>query len=224
MFPAVSARKPGKRAEERPPSPRNCTGMEHLPAEPTPVPVRTVGMAASAGGLAVLRRILAALPPSFPGAILVVMHLDPRHPSLLPEILAARTQLRVTVATEGAELLPGTVYVGPPGFHLTVGDDHHIRLTLEPLVHYARPSADVLFGSLARVYAGEAIGVVCSGSGKDGADGLRAIHDQGGATIVQDPKTSEFAGMPNEAVRRGSARYILPQEEIAACLDRLAAA
>jgi two-component system chemotaxis response regulator CheB len=199
----------------------NSTGMQHESRNRRSETSRVVGLAASAGGLAALSRILGELPETFPCPILLVMHLDPHHRSLLAEVLAGRTQLRVVLAEAGAALEAGTVFVAVPGHHLEVGADRRISLTSTPRVHFARPAADVLFHSLARVFGAAAVGVVCTGGGRDGADGLRAILDRGGTTVAQDEATSEAFGMPGEAIRTGAAELVLPLEAIAPFLNRL---
>jgi len=158
--------------------------------------------------------ILSTLPRAFPYPLLLVLHLLPTTRSLLPDILARRTELAVHEAHEGDLLQPGTVYVAPPNWHLTVAPSHCVHLTQEPLIHFVRPSADVLFASIAEVYGAAGVGILCSGTGKDGAAGLRLLRDHGGLTLVQDQATCEHFGMPGEAICRGAAREVLPLGEI----------
>ena len=108
-----------------------------------------VALAASAGGLNAVSRILAELPSGFPAGIVVIQHLDPRHRSLMADILAKRTQLKVKEAEEGETVLPGAVLIAPPNRHLLVNADGTISLTQTELVHFLRPSADLLFESVA---------------------------------------------------------------------------
>src|SRR5437870_11820763 len=108
-----------------------------------------VALAASAGGLNALSHVLAALPANFPAAIVVVQHLDPRHRSLMADILSRRTAAPVKEAEEGERVQPGCVYVAPPNRHLLVNQDHTLSLTQTQLVHFVRPSADLLFESTA---------------------------------------------------------------------------
>jgi two-component system, chemotaxis family, protein-glutamate methylesterase/glutaminase len=180
-----------------------------------------VALASSAGGLQALNSVLADLPGSFPAAILVVQHLDPRHRSLMADLLARRTDLKVLQAQEGDRIKPGTVMIAPPDRHMLASEEHTISLTRSALVHYVRPSADLLFESVAGTYRERAVAVVLTGTGSDGAQGVRAIKSTGGTVIVQDPKTAAFNGMPDSAVRTGVVDFVLPLEEIASGLVRL---
>jgi two-component system chemotaxis response regulator CheB len=180
-----------------------------------------IALAASAGGLAALSHILAALPADFPAAMVIVQHLDPRHRSLMADILSRRTRLQVKQAEEGDRLYPATVYIAPPNRHLLVNPDGSLSLTQSELVHFVRPSADLLFESVAASYKDRAIAVVLTGTGSDGAMGVRAIKKMGGTVIAQDEQTSEFFGMPSAAIQSGSVDFILPLDEIAAALVTL---
>ncbi|HEX2277253.1 MAG TPA: chemotaxis protein CheB [Candidatus Tectomicrobia bacterium] len=178
-------------------------------------------LAASAGGLTALSRVLSALPSDFPAAVVVVQHLDPRHRSLMADILSRRTSLRVKQAEEGDLLTPATVYIAPPNRHLLVNPDGTLSLSQSELVHFVRPSADLLFESVAASHKDRAIAVVLTGTGSDGAMGVQAIKKMGGTVIVQDEKTSQFFGMPAAAIQTGNADFILPLDEIASALVTL---
>lgn len=180
-----------------------------------------VAFAASAGGLNALTRVLAVLPGDFTAAIVVVQHVDPRRRSLMADILGRRTTLGVRQAQEGDRIAAGTVLIAPPNNHLLVNGDGTLHLTQTELVHFVRPSADLLFESVAAGYRERAIAVVLSGSGMDGAMGVRAIHRMGGTVVVQDPQTSEFPGMPEAALATGLVHFALPLEEIGASLRKL---
>src|SRR5436190_8917500 len=178
-----------------------------------------VALAASAGGLNALTHVLAALPADFPAAVVVVQHLDPRHRSLMADILSRRTALPVMQAGEGDVLRAGCAYVAPPNRHLLVNPDRTISLTQTELVHFVRPSADLLFESTAASFRERAIAVVLSGSGHDGAMGVTAIKKMGGTVILQDD--AQFASMPETARATGSADLVLGLDEIAPALQRL---
>jgi two-component system, chemotaxis family, protein-glutamate methylesterase/glutaminase len=178
-------------------------------------------LAASAGGLTALSRVLSALPSDFPAAVVVVQHLDPGHRSLMADILSRRTPLRVKQAEEGDLLTPATVYIAPPNRHLLVNPDGTLSLSQSELVHFVRPSADLLFESVAASHKDRAIAVVLTGTGSDGAMGVQAIKKTGGTVIVQDEKTSQFFGMPAAAIQTGNADFILPLDEIASALVTL---
>lgn len=180
-----------------------------------------VALAASAGGLMALSRVLAALPAAFPAALVAVQHLDPRHPSLMADILSRRTLLRVKQAEEGDCLQAATVYVAPPNRHLLVNPDGRLSLSLSELVHFLRPSADLLFKSAAASYRERVIAVVLTGTGSDGAMGVRAVKKMGGTVLAQDQATAEFFGMPSAAIQSGSVDRILPLDEIPAVLVTL---
>jgi len=180
-----------------------------------------VALAASAGGLRALSEVLAALPGAFPASIVVVQHLDPRHRSLMAEILNRRTKLRVKEAQEGERLEIGTAYIAPPNRHLLVAPDRTLSLSQSELVHFVRPSADLLFESVAASFTKHAIAVVLSGTGSDGSMGVQAIKKMGGTVIAQDEKSSEFFGMPEAAIHTGSADFVLPLDEISAALITL---
>jgi two-component system chemotaxis response regulator CheB len=180
-----------------------------------------VGMAASAGGLAAISQVLSRLPEDFPAAIVLVQHLDPRHASVLAEILGRRTTLLVRQACEGDYLQPRTALVAPPDHHLVVGEGGVITLTQTGLVHFVRPSADLMLESLATVYGERVIAVVLSGSGSDGAAGVTAVKRRGGHVIAQDEATSAFFSMPQAAVATGCVDLTLAVEEIAEALVTL---
>jgi two-component system chemotaxis response regulator CheB len=180
-----------------------------------------VMLAASAGGLAALSEVLGALPADFPIPIVIVQHLDPRHRSLMAEILERRTRLNVEEATEGAKLEASTVYIAPPDEHLLVASDGSLNLSHTELVHFVRPSADLLFESGAGAFPGRAIGVVLTGSGSDANMGVKAIEQTGGTVIAQDPQNAEFSGMPQAAIDTGDVDFILDLKEIGPALVAL---
>ena len=178
-------------------------------------------MAASAGGLNALTHVLSKLPAGFPAALVLVQHLDPRHRSVMAEILSRRSKVPVHEAREGDVLRAGQAYIAPPNRHLLVNPDHTLTLTQTELVHFVRPSADLLFESVAASFRERAVAVVLSGSGQDGVMGVKAINKMGGTVIVQDPAHAEFKGMPQGAAATGLADFILPLDEIAPALQKL---
>jgi two-component system chemotaxis response regulator CheB len=180
-----------------------------------------VAMASSAGGLNALTSILSRLPGDLPAPIVVVQHLDPRHRSLMAGVLSKRTPLRVVEASDGQKLEAGTVYIAPPDRHLLVNADGTLSLTYSELVHFVRPSADLLFESVAASYRERCIGVVLTGTGSDGAMGVKAIGKMGGTVIAQDEASSEFYGMPSAAIETGYVHFVLPLEEISPAIVSL---
>ena len=200
--------------------------MKKIKSPPTPSPLPKaafdiVALAASAGGLSALSKVLGALPAGFPAIMVVVQHLDPRHRSLMADILNRRTPLQVKQAEDGDLLKPATIYIAPPNRHLLVNKNRTLSLSQSELVHFVRPSADLLFESVAASFQERAIAVVLTGTGSDGNMGVKAIKQMGGTVIAQDEKTSEFFGMPGAAVATGNVDFILPLEEIPLALISL---
>lgn len=180
-----------------------------------------VAIAASAGGLKALQAVLGGLDEGFPAAIVVVQHLDPRHKSLLAEILSRRVNLAVVEAGAGDRLGPGTVHIAPPNRHLLVNTDGTLTLSESELVHFVRPSADLLFESVAGSYQERVIAVVLTGTGADGSMGVNAVKKMGGTVIAQDEPTSEFFGMPGAAIATGDVDFVMPLEDIGPALTTL---
>jgi len=180
-----------------------------------------VAIAASAGGLAALSIVFNALPADFSVPVVVVQHLDPGYPSLMAEILSRRTLLLVQQAKEGDRLSAGTVFVAPPAHHLLVNAGGVLSLSEAERVHFVRPSADLLFESVAGIYRERAIAMVLTGTGSDGSMGVRAIHKMGGTVIAQDEKSSEHFGMPGAAIATGCVDFTLPLGEIPTALMKL---
>jgi len=193
------------------------------PIEPAAASYDAVAIGASAGGIEALHVVVTALPRDFPAAVVVVQHMDPHHRSLLAELLSRRSKMSVTQAVHGEALRSGAVFLAAPGAHLIVRGGHLLFSDL-PEVHFSRPSIDLLFASVADAYGERAVGVVLSGTGMDGADGVRAIKAKGGTTIVQDPRSAAHSGMPHAARATGCADHVLPLEEIGPALIQLAAA
>ena len=184
-------------------------------------PYDIIALAASAGGLNALSKVLESLPEDFPATIVIVQHLDPRHRSLMAEILSRRTDLPVQEAAEGIHLKSGKVYIAPPDRHLLVNPDDTVSLTQSELVHFVRPSADLLFESVAASHKERAVAVVLTGTGSDGVMGVQAIKKMGGTVIAQDKDTAEFFGMPEAAIHTGSVDFILPLDDIGPALTTL---
>ena len=197
--------------------------MSHTPSEPARC---VIAMAASAGGLNALSVILGGLPADFPAAIAIVMHLSPVHKSLLAEILSSRSQLEVRQAQTGDILCHSSVFVAPPNHHMSVVTGGRIELSSDNAekVHYARPSAEPLFASVAAVYQQHAIAVVLTGGDGDGSFGVQIIKEQGGMVIAQNRPTSQDFSMPETSIKTGDVDFILPLSEIAPMLIELVGA
>jgi two-component system chemotaxis response regulator CheB len=156
-----------------------------------------------------------SLPPDFPHAVLVVLHVAPTGTSVLPAILSRACRLPVAAPIDGEELRPGHVYVAPPDCHLVV-EDSRLRLSQAPRENGHRPAIDPTMRTAADSYDGGTIGIVLSGSRDDGTAGLMAIKASGGTAIVQDPEEALYPAMPRSAIAHVEADAILPIAAMAA--------
>jgi two-component system chemotaxis response regulator CheB len=193
-----------------------------LPAEVehkiAPSEIRLVAIGASTGGPLVIQTILSDLPGSFPVPILLVQHMVADFIPGFAEWLNETVRLPVHVASEGADLLPGHVYVAPGGFQMRANQNMKIVLTRGESENGHCPSASHLFRSVTQVFGSRAVGVLLTGMGKDGAEELRFMKERGAVTIAQDKETSVVHGMPGEAIRLDAATYVLPAGKIASAL------
>lgn len=183
--------------------------------------IEAIALGTSAGGVEALSALLPALPRTLKPSLLIVVHLPREKPSLLTEIFRAKCPLPVVEARDKQPVEPGTVYFAPPDYHLLVDAGPRLALSADDLVNYSRPSIDVLFESAADVYRSRMMGVVLTGSNRDGAAGLRAIRAAGGITVVQDPATAMAASMPAAALAEGSPDYVLDLDGIGRLLHSI---
>jgi two-component system chemotaxis response regulator CheB len=183
--------------------------------------VRIVAIAASTGGPAALHRIFTSLPRGFRAPIVVVQHITAGFIGGLADWLRASCPLEVTVAEHGEELRAGHVYLAPDTRHLGVTSTGRVAISDEAPRNGFRPSGDYLFQSVAAAYGSSVAGVVLTGMGSDGVDGLRAVKAAGGHVLAQDEATSIVYGMPKEAVTAGVVDSVLSLDELAPRLVQL---
>jgi two-component system chemotaxis response regulator CheB len=184
--------------------------------------VKMVGIASSTGGPGALVRVLGPLPADFPAPILVVQHVTKGFAAGLAEWLDGETSLRVALAGHGDTPQSGTVLLAPDDYHLQVNAQGVLELSKASPYKGLRPSANHLFRSLAHAYGPRAVGVILTGMGDDGVEGLAALHRAGGLTVAQGEESCVVYGMPREAVARRAVDRVLALEQIAVLLNQLA--
>lgn len=173
-----------------------------------------VGMGASAGGLEAMQRFFGRLPPNSGMAFVVVQHIDPRHDTLLPELLRKTTTMGVDLAREETPLEPDHVYVIPPNAILTIeGGILRVKTPADPQSLHS--PIDRLFDSLAQDQGHNAVCILLSGSGSDGTLGLRAVKEHGGMAMAQSPESAQHDGILRSAISTGLVDHVLPPEELA---------
>jgi two-component system chemotaxis response regulator CheB len=176
---------------------------------------------ASAGGVQALTKLVTNLSADLPAAVFIVLHVSANVPSMLPDILARESKLRLAHAIDRELITRGKVYVARPDHHLIIERDH-VKLVHGPKENLHRPSIDTLFRSAARWAGPRVIGVVLTGARDDGAAGMRAIKQRGGIAIVQDPEEAPFPSMPMSVMQEINVDYSMPLREIPELLNHLA--
>ncbi len=187
-------------------------------------PCKMIAIGASTGGTEALASILSSMPKNSPG-IVVVQHMPEHFTAAFAKWLDKICHIEVKEAEHGDIILPGHAYIAPGNLQMSVfqlGASYRIRVTDGPLVSRHRPSVDALFHSVAKTVGKEAIGVMLTGMGDDGADGMLEMHKAGSYTIAQDESSCVVFGMPKEAIRRGAVDQTLHLDGIAAVLARFA--
>lgn len=177
-----------------------------------------LAIGASTGGPRALSAVIEGLPADFPIPIVVVQHMPPLFTRSLAERIASRSALRCAEGVDGALVEPGTVWIAPGNWHMTLqrdGADTRLRLSADPPENSCRPSVDPLFRSVAELYGSAALGVILTGMGQDGLLGARALHEREGRIVVQDEATSVVWGMPGAVARAGLAHRVVPLPEMA---------
>jgi two-component system, chemotaxis family, protein-glutamate methylesterase/glutaminase len=205
-------------AKVRPRAPRSLRPTPQKANEQTFVTTRKIlAIGASTGGPRAIEDVLTALPPAGPGTV-IVQHMPAQFTAEFAKRLNGLCAMRVAEATDGEEVLAGKALIAPGGRHMLlqrVGATYVVRLKDMPAVNHHRPSVDVMMHSVAKAAGANAVGVILTGMGSDGAKGLLAMRTAGAHTIAQDEETSIVYGMPKEAAVNGGASEILPLDKIA---------
>jgi two-component system, chemotaxis family, protein-glutamate methylesterase/glutaminase len=175
---------------------------------------------ASLGGLHAVKSIIEMIPEEFPLPIVIVLHREAKADPTLQVLISSYGNLKAIEPEDKDEIKPGIIYLAPPNYHLLFEEDH-FALTQDLPVNHARPSIDVLFESAAEAYCDKVIGIILTGSSKDGARGLLAIKNAGGFAIVQDPSTAESSVMPESALKSVAEAKILTLDKIAQYIIKL---
>lgn len=163
----------------------------------------------SAGSLVTLMQILPQLPAINSFAIVIVLHRKSTDEETLEELIKLKSVIEVKQVEDKTPLLPGFIYVAPSNYHLLFEKNNLLSLDISEKINYSRPSIDVSFESAAEVYKNQLIGILLSGSNSDGTQGLKAIQNEGGTIVVQDPESAEMPFMPTNAIRNTTPDFVL---------------
>ena len=174
----------------------------------------------STGGPLTLKALFSEI-PLLNASFVVVLHITPEMDYRIAESIDASASMPAALARDGEFLKPGNIYLAPGGFHLKLEGNHRVALCEGARVNYVQPSVDVAMLSLTRPLTGSLTGIILTGMGKDGAEGLRHIKNIGGTTMAQDQKSSVIYGMPKAALETGAVDFVLSPKEIAAKLVQL---
>jgi two-component system CheB/CheR fusion protein len=199
----------------------SATADATLPEQRGVAPYPIVGIGASAGGLEAFEQFFGAMPADSGIAVVLVPHLDPSHTSILSEILQRCTGMPVVEAQDQMAVLPNRVHVIPPNRDMAIF--HGIlQLSVPDVPRGQRMPIDAFLRSLAEDQGEQAVGIILSGTGTDGTLGLRAVLGNGGLTLVQDPATAKYSGMPASAIHAGYASQVVAAQDMPlALLDAL---
>ncbi|MBI4641551.1 MAG: chemotaxis-specific protein-glutamate methyltransferase CheB [Candidatus Tectomicrobia bacterium] len=211
----------GRRAEPRQQEEPTLVVPPDVALKQLPVKIKLVAIGASAGGPLVIQTILSKLPKDFPVPIVIVQHMAAGFIEGFVEWLNQTSDLSIHIATHGEQILPGHVYVSPDGFQMKVEIGGKILLIKDEPENGHRPSVSYLFRSVARAFGKNAVGILLTGMGKDGAEELKLMKEKGAVTIVQDKESSLVYGMPGEAIKLDAATYLFPPDGITAALENL---
>jgi two-component system chemotaxis response regulator CheB len=178
---------------------------------------KVIAMGASTGGTEALREVLTKMPPNSPG-IIVVQHMPANFTTAFAERLNSLCQVTVKEAVDNDSVTPGTALIAPGNYHMLLrrsGARYYVEVKDGPRVHHQRPSVDILFKATAKYAGPNSIGVIMTGMGADGAEGLLEMKQAGAKTIAQDEKTCVVFGMPKEAIKLGAADKVVPLGQVA---------
>ncbi len=166
----------------------------------------------SAGSVGIVFDLVAALPVDFPIPVCICLHLHANDDGLLASNVRSRSKLKVLEGCDKMPIQPGCIYVAPADYHLLIERTGTLALSVDPAVHYSRPSIDVLFESAGLAWGDGAVALLLSGANEDGVAGLRLIRSWGGLTVAQDPSTAQIRRMPQAAADAGAASLLLSPE------------
>lgn len=186
--------------------------------------IEAIVMGGSAGALEPMLRLVAAMPPAMFQPVVVVLHLPERREGRLPTVFQQRSRRRVLEAQDKQKLEPHTLYIAAASYHLAIEQDRSLSLCDEPPFNFSRPSIDVLFRSAADVFKRGLAAFLFSGASNDGAEGLAAVHQRGGLTVVQSPEDADFPTMPRAAIDVQPPHRILTREQMPSLLLAIAEA
>jgi two-component system chemotaxis response regulator CheB len=210
-----------------PPSGLTPLSKSPFPSTSQPPPVgavqRVIGIGASTGGVEALRTVLSALPPNMP-PILIAQHMPPGFTETFARRLDTLCRIHVKQAEDNEVVRTGVAYIAPGGRHLVLmrrGAGYYLRVNEDPPVNRHRPSVDTLLRSIARAAGSQAVGVMLTGMGGDGAEAMLEMRQNGAWTIAQDEASCVVFGMPRQAIVAGGVREVLPLAEIPARLENL---
>ncbi|HKY92920.1 MAG TPA: chemotaxis protein CheB [Nevskiaceae bacterium] len=185
--------------------------------------VEAVAIGTSAGGVDALGTVLPALPVTLKVPVFLVIHLPRDRPSLLVSIFEPKCKVPIREAEDKDPVERGTIYVAPPDYHLMLDKGPQLVLSTDEPVNYSRPSIDVLFESAAELYGRSLLAVLLTGANEDGAQGMRAVREAGGTTVVQSPEEAFAPLMPGAALERGVVDHVMRLNDIARLLAGLGA-
>ena len=182
---------------------------------------QAIVMGASAGGIRTFGEILRQLTDDFPLPIFITQHIASDSSAQFIKLFNSKSSLKVVEAKDKAPIESGFVYIAPPGYHLLINEDYSLSLSFSECVNFSRPSIDVMFESASDVYESGLIGILLTGANRDGANGMKRIHQNGGFCIAQDPGEAEVDTMPKSAIETTKVDKVLQLSEIINFLAKL---